>query len=289
MATAFVVQAVVEFDGLVPIVHTWCGGKLVVARGLGGIFLVGAFGETLVAEVGGAQGLGGDVVEIIVGCEATACIIVLTKVAHVGRLGIAVVSACHMVGHKVHNQSQASLVCAVEQVLKFGHAFIDVDGQVGVNVVVVLDGIGRTSAALNNGRVVGGNAVLRIVGLRGVLEQARVPNVGIAKLADAAEDGSGEVVHFAAAVLLDAAAGYVGRLLVAIQARQDLVNHYTPRKFGGRDNRLFGRLLLSRGLLAGGFLRCAGGLRLDRLLCRRFLGSCRSAFSHSMVNLDKVE
>ena len=122
-----------------------------------------------------------------------------------------------------------------------------------------------------------------------MLEQARVPNVGIAKLADAAEDGSGEVVHFAAAVLLDAAAGYVGRLLVAIQARKDLVNHYTPRKFGGRDNCLFGRLLLSRGLLAGGFLRCAGGLRLDRLLCRRFLGSCRSAFSHSMVNLDKVE
>ena len=128
MATAFVVKAVVEFDGFVPIVHTWCGGKLVVARGLGRIFLVGSLGKTLVAEVGGAQGLGGDVVEIIVGCEATACIIVLTKVAHVGRLGVAVVGACHVVGYEVHNQSQASLVCAIEQGFKFGHTFIDVDG-----------------------------------------------------------------------------------------------------------------------------------------------------------------
>ena len=122
-----------------------------------------------------------------------------------------------------------------------------------------------------------------------MLEQARVPNVGIAKLADAAENGSGEVVHLAAAVLLDAAAGYVGCLLVAVQTRQDLVNHHTACKFGSRHNRLFGRLLLSRGLLAGGFLRCAGGLRLGRFLCGRFWGSGRSAFGHSMVNLEKVE
>ena len=131
-----------------------------------------------------------------------------------------------MVWDEVDDHFQTGAVGALHEIFKLAHTLVGLRGQVGVDVVVVLDGIGRAGGAFHHFGVVAAYAVGAVVRLCGVFQEACVPDVGEAKLSDAVQGGSGKVFHLAASVFLYGAAGLVGGILVAIQAGQHLVNKY---------------------------------------------------------------
>ena len=106
--------------------------------------------------------------------------------------------ACHVVGHKVYDDFQAGAVGTLYQIFEFLHTSGNVLGQVGVYVVVILDGIGRTGLTLDYGRMVGADVVASVVSLCGVLDDARVPDVRGTQPLDFAQGLTREVGHFTA-------------------------------------------------------------------------------------------
>ena len=82
------------------------------------------------------------VVEVVLGVEAFGDVVIIAEVFHTLGLGDGLILARHMVGHEVDDDLQACLVGAGYECLKLLHALLHVDGQVGVYVVVVADGIG---------------------------------------------------------------------------------------------------------------------------------------------------
>ena len=68
-------------------------------------------------------------------------------------------------------------------------------GEVGVDVVVVLDSVGRASLPLHCVEVVGTDALGAVVGLRGVLQQADIPDVSCSEAADIGEGFGSEVTE----------------------------------------------------------------------------------------------
>ena len=195
---------------------------MVIASGLGRHFPVGDFRAVLVVE-GGVQFLPNDIVEVVFGRKGQFGVVGVSQVMHIFGACITVVLACHVVGHEVDDHFQSRLVRALQQSLKFSHAVGDVGSQVGVDVVIVLDGVGRAGPALYDSRVVGPDAVSLIVGL---FQQSRKPNVRKAEVGNAFELGAGEVFQFGAAVLFDGSGRYVGRVVVRIEPGEYLVNKW---------------------------------------------------------------
>ena len=133
------------------------------------------------------------------------------------------VAAGHVVGHEVDDHLQSCIVGALHQLGELLHAVRHGGRQVGVHIVVVLDGIGRTCLALDCCLVVGADAEVTVVGLRGMLDDTGIPDVGGTQLLDGSEGLGGEGGELAAAVLLDAAARYTGGVGIAKQAGEDLI------------------------------------------------------------------
>ena len=126
---------------------------------------------------------------------------------------------------------------ATHQLLKFLHTLLHIDSQVGVHVVVVGDGIGRASPTLHNSRMLTGNAILRVVGHRGVTNDASVPHMRDTHLTNLLQHLRREAIQFATAVLFNGTKRFTRLTAVAIQTRKNLVNndfrtfHYTYSLF----------------------------------------------------------
>ena len=223
--SALVIYAIVELYSLVPVIDAGAGIEAVVARGFCGILLVGLFLKFLRAE-GGVERAAGEVVEIIVGREAARSVIILAQIPHACRPCIALVAACHVVGHEVHDHFQVGGMGALYESVKFAQAVFDVDGQVGVNVVIVLDGVGGAGFSLDDGGMVALDAVGSVICLGSVFEKSRVPHVCKAERADALQFGFGEIVHLATPILGQASTGLVVGLPVAVEAWKYLVDEY---------------------------------------------------------------
>ena len=69
-------------------------------------------------------------------------IVRLAQILYLLRLADRVILTSHMVGHKVDDDFQTSLMGARYQGLELLHALFDIDSQVGVNVIIVGNGIG---------------------------------------------------------------------------------------------------------------------------------------------------
>ena len=175
-ASAQIVSAVVQLDCLVPIVLTHPGREAVVARHLAGLLHVVTHLIVVQREVG-RELRAWQVIEIVVGAEGFSFVVIFTQVTHSLWFGIRVVLTCHVVGHKVDNHLQVSLVGSHNEVLKLLHAFRHLRGEVGIDVVVVLDGIRTSCDTLHNGRVVALDAILRVIALGGMLDETCVPDV----------------------------------------------------------------------------------------------------------------
>ena len=128
------------------------------------------------------------------------------------------VAAGYVVGDEVDDHLQAGCVGALHELVKLLHAARYIGGEVGVYIVVVLDGVGGAGLALDGGLVVGADALRAIVGLRGVLNDTGVPYVGDAQLLDGCQGFGGEIGKLAAAVLLDATVCYTLGVVVAEKA-----------------------------------------------------------------------
>ena len=113
---------------------------------------------------------------------------------------------------------------ALYELFELAHACGDVLGDVGVDVVVVGDGVGASGAAFDDVGVVAGDAVAGVVGVVGVLDDAGVPDVGDAERAYMVEDGGGDEVEFAGAVAVDGAVGNGVGAIVGVEAREELVD-----------------------------------------------------------------
>ena len=185
-STLAVVDTVVELYGLVPVVACGVSVKAVITGGAGRAFHI-----VLPVDLSAKRGAG-KVIKIILGREEYAGIVLLTEVYHALGLGIGVVAACHVVGNEVDNHLQSCSVGSLHQLGELLHAVGHGGGQVGVYVVVVLDGIGRTCLTFHRGLVVGADAEMAVVGLRGMLDKAGVPYVGGAQLLDGSKSLGGE-------------------------------------------------------------------------------------------------
>ena len=256
LAAGAIVHAVVQLHRLVPVVARGPGIEVVVARHLGRRFLVGNVRAMLRVETR-VETLAGNVVEIVVGVEGLCRVVVSAEVPHPFGAGIAGILPRHVVRHEVDDHFQPRLVRAAHEVLKLLHAVRHVGGEVGVDVVIVLDGVGRARAAFHHGGVVGADAVGLVAGLGGVLEQAREPHVREAEVCNALQLRRREVVQLAATIFPERARGHVRGILVRIEPRENLV-----------DEGFHGRRGLSRSRRAPSRHRCP---------CR-FSQSCPGAF-----------
>ena len=111
------------------------------------------------------------------------------------------IASRHVVGHDVDYHLEAAAVGALHEGHELVETAVGVDGQVGVHIVVVAHGIGRTGASLDHVGVVGRDAVGRIVGGAGVMRHAGEPHVGDAERVEAVEHHRGDVGELAHAVL----------------------------------------------------------------------------------------
>ena len=128
------------------------------------------------------QALSRDVVEVVVRVKCFRRIVVCTEVLHPFGTGIAPVLSGHMIRNEVDDHFQSCLMRAAHEIFKFLHAVRHVGGQVGINVVIVLDGIRRSGTSFHHGGMVGFDTIFLIVCLRGMLQQPRKPYVGKAEI-----------------------------------------------------------------------------------------------------------
>ena len=73
-----------------------------------------------------------------------------TEILDAGGSGVGMIAAGGVIGHKVDNHLHAGVVGAGHESLKLSHTVVDVDGNIGVHVIIVLDGVGRAGLALDH-------------------------------------------------------------------------------------------------------------------------------------------
>ena len=111
--------------------------------------------------------------------------------------------------------------------LKLSHTVVDVDGNIGVHVIIVLDGVGRAGLALDHVGIVGRrDALVAIIGLGGMLYDTCIPHGRHAELLDAGEHAIGDVVHLARAVLREGAVGHTVGIGISEKTRKQLIDDW---------------------------------------------------------------
>ena len=116
-----------------------------------------------------------------------------------------------MIGNEVDNHFHSMLMDAFGQTLEVAHC-----AQIRVHGAIIGDGIGRACPSF-------GDVGVRARAFRGVLQNARQPNVGDAQVFDSVEGGFVNVVESAAAILSLAAVENEVGLLVTEQSDKELI------------------------------------------------------------------
>ena len=119
-----------------------------------------------------------------------------------------------MIGDEVDDHFQAAGMGAFHQCLKFGHAVWHIDGKVGIDVVVIFNGVWRSGISFDNEWVVVLDTIGGIIGFCGMFDNAGIPNMCGSKVGNGFNCACRYVVQFATAVLLDAAIG--GAMLAGV-------------------------------------------------------------------------
>ena len=82
-----------------------------------------------------------------------------------------------MVWYKVNDNFQTIGVGALHQILKLGHTVGHVNGQIGVNVVIIFHRVGRPGQSLHHRRIIGPDTEGRIIGGGSVFEDTGEPDM----------------------------------------------------------------------------------------------------------------
>ena len=226
-----VVETIVKFYGLVPVVHARRIVETIVASGFGRLFDIG-FGFAMIEVEIGREALTRAIVEIVLRVEAMLRVIVLAKIFYPLGLADGVILAGHVVGHKVDDDLKTSLMGALYQCLELLHALIDIDSQIGIDIVIVGDSVRRASLALDDSRMVLGNAIGCIVGLGGMADDACVPNMAHAHRSDFFQSCGREAVHLSTSVLGQRTILDASGVAIAIEAGENLIDKYLTRCHG---------------------------------------------------------
>ena len=224
-AAGIVIHAVVQLHRLVPVVHAWCIVETVVTRGLGRLLVI-LLGLAVIQVEVRMETLSGTIIEVVLRVESVLWVILLAQILHPFGLADRVILTSHMVRHKVDNHLQSGLVCALYQRLKLLHALLYVLGQIRVDIIVVGNGVRRTSLTLHHRSVLTWNAVLGVIGLRCMSDNTCVPNMAHAHLLDSIQGFGREVVQFSATVLGQCSVLMARHILIAVQAGKHLINNY---------------------------------------------------------------
>ena len=228
-STRIVIETVVELHRLIPVVHAWGIVEAVVTCGLSRFFEIGFRLAMIEVEIG-CEPLTRTVIEIVLRIEAVLGIVLFTQIFHPLWLADGVILACHMVRHEVDDDLHACLMGALHQSLEFLHALIDIGGQIGINVVVVGDGVRRACPTLHNCWVLTGDSIGRIIGHGSMTDHTCVPDMAHAHLPDVFQGGGREVIQFTAAVLLNRSILLASGVPIAIKARKNLIDNQFIRR-----------------------------------------------------------
>ena len=134
-----------------------------------------------------------------------------------------------MVGHEVDNDLHTCFVSALDELFELLHALIHICGEVGIDIIVVSNGIWRSCPALHDGWMILRDAIGRIVGLSGMTDDTRVPNMAHAHFPDFFQGTGREVVQFSTSVFLNRTMFLAGRVTIAVETGEDLIDNYLIR------------------------------------------------------------
>ena len=134
------------------------------------------------------------------------------------------VLAGHVVWHKIDDDFEPGIVCTAYQRLKLGHAVGHAFGQVGVDIVIIGDGVWRPCLAFHNRWMVGRQPIPGVIGLRGMANDSRIPHMTYAHLTHGGKLRSTDGVEFATTVFINCAVLARTTGAIAEQTGKDLVN-----------------------------------------------------------------
>ena len=127
-----------------------------------------------------------------------------------------------MIGDKVNDHPQSGSVRPVHQSVKVVPPRSRVIGQVGIDIVVVLDRIGGAGTTLYHIGVIVRDP--RVRGGGGMLEDAGIPDMGKAQPLEVSESLTGDVTQLTTAILLDRATGAIFPAHVTVESGQYLID-----------------------------------------------------------------
>ena len=114
---------------------------------------------------------------------------------------------------------------AADECLELCHACVYIHGDVGVDVVVVGDGIRRPGTSLHDPGILARYAESGIIRTRRMADDAGKPEMGDTEVMDALQHLAVEVVHLPRTVLLQRSVCSAGKVAVAEGAGEDLVDN----------------------------------------------------------------
>ena len=224
--TGIVVETIVQLHGFIPVVHARCIMEAIVSSSLGRLFQIRILFTMIEVEIR-REPLSGTVVEIVLRTETKLRVILLTQILDALRLTDGMILTSHMVRHEIDDNLHAGLMSTLYQRLKLLHTLIDIDSQIGIDVVIISNGIGRTGLTFHHGGVVLGYAIGRIVGLSGMTDDTCVPNMAHAHLPDFLQGAGREVVHLSTSVLFNRPTLLAGGVPITIETSKNLIdNHF---------------------------------------------------------------
>ena len=203
------------------------GVEAVVAGTLRRVFIVrsGITGVSVYRDTGEVEPFARTIIKVVLRIEMLAGVVSLAEILHALRPGDASVLACDVIGHEVHEHLHACRMGAGYECLELCHACVYIHGNVGVDVVVVGDGIRRPGTSLHDPGVLARYAESGIVRTRRMADDAGKPEMGDTEVMDALQHLAVEVVHLPRTVLLQRSVLLAGEVAVAEGTGENLVDN----------------------------------------------------------------
>ena len=130
-----------------------------------------------------------------------------------------------MVGHEVDDNLQPRVMSASHQGLELGNTVGDILGQVGVDVIIIRDGIGAAGMSLDNMFVVTGDTIGRIIRIVSMFYNPGIPYMCGTEVANRAQYSGIDGIQFSRAVTGDRTVDNRCRTVVGEQSRYQLINY----------------------------------------------------------------
>ena len=170
----------------------------------------------ILAQINGRfKGIAWAIIKIVVNVKVLVHIIALPQVSHSLRLADGVVLTCHMIRNEIDNHLHACLVRTLHQSLELVHTAMYIFSKIGIDVIIIGNGVGRSSLSLHNGWMLTWDAILSVIGCSGMAYHTRVPYMRDAHVVNALEYGRSDAVHLPRPILFHRSIRHAGHVLIA--------------------------------------------------------------------------